>query len=443
MPPAPRPWTLVWLGLALTAAVAVPPLFLEPQPAGFVAPWASPLAGWTSKAAVAAALALAVACGAWGRPGEPRAGAAAAALAAAALLMTALHYDWVDVPYRVWQRGMYLTVLRHGHAPPHTYRPLPYGFARSLEWLTGDWTFACLVYRAFFTFWFLWGAYRFARLFHGPGRALAAVAPAVLLYPLSIYYYAGQLTDPLSHALFMLALLAIAEGRWPELAAALALGVMAKETAAVLVVSYLACHWRRGLPALAQAAAVGAAAAAAFLAVRLPFGWQPGNEDANGLQGLMISTNLGTGPLAAKLGLGPWADRLGLGRPVAVSTVSTVQNYLHPLYFVGAFLPAVAWNWRRLDGRLRPLLLTAVPLLLLGNLCFGWMYESRNYMPLVPLLATAALPPRRAAASPAPGGAGGDAPATKAAPRGRARGAPPPPAARRPGKPRPRGSRKR
>ena len=42
--------------------------------------------------------------------------------------------------------------------------------------------------------------------------------------------------------------------------------------------------------------------------------------------------------------------------------------------------------------------LTVVPLLLLSNLCFGWMYESRNYMPLVPLLATTAvaafLPPR-------------------------------------------------
>jgi hypothetical protein len=37
------------------------------------------------------------------------------------------------------------------------------------------------------------------------------------------------------------------------------------------------------------------------------------------------------------------------------------------------------------------LFLTLVPLVLASNLCFGWMYESRNYLPLVPLLATMAL----------------------------------------------------
>jgi hypothetical protein len=33
---------------------------------------------------------------------------------------------------------------------------------------------------------------------------------------------------------------------------------------------------------------------------------------------------------------------------------------------------------------------TLVQLLIVSNVCFGWMYESRNYMPLVPLLATMA-----------------------------------------------------
>src|SRR5262249_46204196 len=151
----------------------------------------------------------------------------------------------------------------------------------------------------------------------------------------------GQLTDPLSHALFLLALVCVVEDRWPTLAAALALGVMAKETVAIVVVSYLACHWRKGVPALAQTVVVGAAAAVSFLAGRVPFGWRPGNADLNGLSGLMISANLGSDRIADWLGLREVADRLGLGHPIAHSTVPLTENYLHPLWFVGVFLPFV------------------------------------------------------------------------------------------------------
>jgi hypothetical protein len=120
------------------------------------------------------------------------------------------------------------------------------------------------------------------------------------------------------------------------------------------------------------------ACVAAFLGTRLPLGWQPGNSDLNGLNGLMIGTNL------------------GFGKPVAKTPVPLYQNYLHPFWFVGPFVPFIAWHWQFLDRRLRVMLLTLTPTLLLSNLCFSWMYESRNYMPLVPLHATAALAfPRR------------------------------------------------
>ena len=77
-------------------------------------------------------------------------------------------------------------------------------------------------------------------------EALATLLPLPLLYPLSIFWYWGQLTDPVSHALFVLALIYIVEDRWLELAGALALGVMAKETAVILVPAYWACWWRKG-----------------------------------------------------------------------------------------------------------------------------------------------------------------------------------------------------
>jgi hypothetical protein len=193
-----------------------------------------------------------------------------------------------------------------------------------------------------------------------------------------VLYYWGQLTDPLSHALFVLALAWIVEDRPAELAAALALGVLAKETVVILVPAYWACWWRQGVPALLRAGALGAVCVAAYLAVRVPLGWRPGLGAINGTEGLMVGTNLGIGP------------PLYHGAP-GDERQTLLQNYLHPLLFVGPFLPAITWNWRRLDGRLRAVFLTVTPLLLLSNVCFGWMYESRNYVPLLPLLATTAL----------------------------------------------------
>jgi hypothetical protein len=112
------------------------------------------------------------------------------------------------------------------------------------------------------------------------------------------------------------------------------------------------------------------------LAARVPLGWGLGYGSINGTTGLMIGTNL------------------GFGEPIAQSTVPLWMNYLHPLLFVGVFVPAIAQRWPSIDPHLRAICLTVTPLLLWSNVCFGWLYESRNYMPLVPLLATMACTPR-------------------------------------------------
>ena len=211
-----------------------------------------------------------------------------------------------------------------------------------------------------------------------PDRALITLVPLVVLYPLSVVYYRGQLTDPLSHMLFVMAFIYLLEDRPLALAAAPAPGVLAKETAVIVAPAYLACYWRRGRRALFITVGLGSACLAAFLAARLPLGWQPGYDSINGTSGLMIGTNL------------------GVGTPITSSSVPLPVNYLHPLLFVGIFVPSIARNWPRIDPRLRALYLTVTPLLLLSNVCFGWLYESRNYMPLVPLQATMLLATGRA-----------------------------------------------
>jgi hypothetical protein len=377
VPKSKPSWLPAALGLGLIALVSLPPLVCERLPVDFLSP--SETAGWAGKVLVLVLMAAAVTAAAVAVRAEERwAPGLVVGAALLAALMTVWHWQVVDsnTGKAAWQRGLYLDILNHTSEAPHLYRTLPYGFTRTLERLTGDWEFSCLAYRWFFNFWFVWGAYRFARFFCGPGRSLLTLVPLALLYPLSVQYYWGQLTDPLSHALFAFSLLWLVQDRWLLLAASLALGVMAKETVVLVVFSYFVCSlspFPRGRPAFFKTGVLVLACVAAFLAVRLPLGWRPGNSDLNGLSGLMIGTNL------------------GFGNPVAHTPVPLYQNYFHPFWFVGPFVPLIAWNWGRLDRRLQLLLLTLTPTLLLSNLCFSWMYESRNYMPLVPVHATAAL----------------------------------------------------
>src|SRR5262249_39619851 len=152
------------------------------------------------------------------RVGDREAIRRAVAFMVLAALLTATHFIIIDrqtfdpqrFPYVLeWQKGDYRAVLNGGLAGhvPHVYRPLPYGFTRTIELSARDWRFACLAYRFFFTYGVLWAMQRFGQTFLSPGRAGWIILVYVILYPLSIWYYSGQLTDPLSHFLFILAMI--------------------------------------------------------------------------------------------------------------------------------------------------------------------------------------------------------------------------------------------
>ncbi len=369
--------------LTLLALLCIVPLLLEPHRNALLTPYPSTAATILTSAIVLFLMIVALTVRVHlDRPMEPRAAMLMVLFAALAAWMTLMH--WIEVDRRAeaqkFQQRIYLQQFQGKHEAPHNYRPLPHGFVCLLERITHNWDFACVSYRWFFTVWFLWASFRLARRYLDANRALLTLLPLVLLYPLSILRYEGQLTDPLSHTLFVLAFLYLLEDRPIALAAALALGIVAKETVIIVAPAYLACYGRRGWRAWLITAALGGACVAAFLAVRLPLGWRLNYGNINGTSGLMIDLNLGFGP--------PIPDRFP----------PLWENYLHVLLFVGLFLPVIAWRWRVLDPRLRALAVVVTPLLLISNVCFGWLYESRNYMPLVPLLATMALSRRRESA---------------------------------------------
>jgi hypothetical protein len=383
-------WRVVlgWLGLLAVAVLSIAPLLVIVAkqntsciPAvDFLQPSSSPVVAWGSEAGVVVIMVFVVALRAWAdRRDEPQPVLLFLFLVVLAGGMVVCHWLLVDRYCESWQREGYLSILTREAGAPHQFRALPYGFVRLLEWLTGDWVFACLAYRWFFSFWFAWGCYRFARLFLSPTAAFAALLQLPVFYPLSIMFYMGQLTDPLSHALFVLALIYVVQGRWIVLAVALALGILAKETVVLVVPAYWACTWRQGWPAVLRTAVLGVACVAAFFAARLPLGWHLSHEAINGTEAWMIGSNLGIA-----------YEPLGIGISY-VSTVPVYENYLQPWIFVAPFLPFIWLGWRQVDVRLKALFLTLTPLLLASSLCFGWMYESRNYMPLLPLLTTMAL----------------------------------------------------
>jgi hypothetical protein len=368
--------SLPWIGLLLVAALSVPPLLLERPEVTAVEEYSSPIIAWGSRAVVLAAMFAVIRVAVWSASsGDPWAIWAELPLVVLAGLMTAFHWQHLDGdPDRAaWQLDMYFKIFNHTQEPPHLFRALPYGFVRSLEHVTGDWTFSCVAYRWFFTWWFVWGCYRFARLWFSGPLSLLTLLPVAVLYPLSVWYYWGQLTDPLSHSLFVFGFIWTVQDRTALLAASLALGVLAKETVVLMVPANWACYWRGGVRPLLKAMVLGVVCVAAFLAARMPYGWYPGYEKLNGTERLMVF------------------DNLGIGEPYYHSAASWMENYLHPAQFVLPFVPFIAWGWRRIDARLKALCLVLTPLVLLSNLCFGWLYESRNYMPLLPLLGTAAL----------------------------------------------------
>lgn len=358
---------------------------MERRPIDFVSPYVSQLARLGRITLVVAIMfGIVLWRAALDRARDPAATLRAVVFMVLAALLTATHFIIVErqtfyperLPYVLeWQLRDYQAVLNAtlgGHVP-HVYRPLPYGFTRTIELATADWRFACVAYRFFFTYWVLWAMQRFGQIFMPPNRAGWIIVVYVLLYPLSIWYYSGQLTDPLSHFLFILGMIWIVQNRWAELAAAIALGVLSKETALLLVVAYWACYYRQGPAALRRTVVLGVIGVITYFAVRLHVGWAPSLRYINSNPVLMIR------------------DNLGLPGRQYKSIAPLWQNYLNPILFVIVWLVPAMTKWRAIDARLRAMAVVLVPLTLAVNLCFGWLYESRNYVPLLPLLVTMAL----------------------------------------------------
>ena len=278
-----------------------------------------------------------------------------------------LHYSWVDrgqyfrgTSNLDWQLGMHQAVLDlRPDNPPHSYRFLPNSFVRLFEQVTGDFAIARDSYRNVFGLLFFYAYYRFARLFLRHGGSLFCLALMAVIMPVSFRYYAGQLTDPMSHLSFVLAFLFLETQQFAYLVLAVTIGCLAKETIAAMAGYYVLFRWREH-SYITKSALIAFSTLAVCLLARM---WV--------LHGVPAYQQIsGTGFDQARRNLGNYFE--------------WIPGFI---YTAGIFIPFAIAGWKKSPWALRSLAAYWLPVLLFSGLFFSWLRESRNFVPLAMILA--------------------------------------------------------
>jgi hypothetical protein len=266
------------------------------------------------------------------------------------------------VPNEALQEQLHASVTRLSPTDvPHSYRFLPNAIVLWMQLAGVRFDAARDLYRLLTMLVLFYAIYRFARLYtHFLGGAIAMLLVCVV-YPISFENYIGQLTDPLSHLSFALAFLFLAAGDFASLVTVLLIGSLAKETVLALAGFYV-IFCRKEANYVIKSIALCAASFAMYIGVRL----------------LVLH-----GVLHYRQVSGTMPNHI-------------VENWLdikwHRLFLLtaGAYVPFLALAWRETPLLLKQLTFYLIPVLFVSSLLFGWLSESRNFMPVVFVLAVVA-----------------------------------------------------
>lgn len=391
---APRARPVVVVLVALATLVSLVPVFVSALHRADPLP--GPLQVVSGLLALSLPVVTALACWAWvplDVEARQRAGLFAL-LVALTVLQTGLHLVMVDRAPHVyssvsfddnthWQRVMHrqgaLERAPHPYFTPHNVRFLPNGFTQWLHVATGSFVVARTLYRLTFGLLLLLSIYTLARTWFSHRVGVASLLSYALIYPVSIRYYAGQLTDPMSHLSIVLGLRFLLRGPFAYFALCVVIGSLAKESVLALVPAHVAL-WRHDRGQVARSLALFAGALALGWVVR---------------------------------------DQVFAGRGVNADTIASVpfehvwRNLSEWRVWVPQTLLTLAPGaslvvaWRRTPPELRWLAVYLVVVLFASSLRFSWLREARNLVPAAVLLGIVAgawllgeLGPREEAASP-------------------------------------------
>jgi hypothetical protein len=243
-------------------------------------------------------------------------------------------------------------------AVPHSYRFLPNSIVRWMQLAHMGFEPARDLYRQMFGILLFYAIYKYARLYTSYSGALAAMLLAAIVFPVSFEIYRGQLTDPLSHLSFVLSFIFLETGDFALFLSTLLIGSLAKETILAMAGYYiLFCRKESNYPL--KVLVLCLASATVYFGVRVFV-----------LKGLMHYSQVS--------GVGwyhVWASW---------------QSRFWPTRFLmtaGAFAPFLALGWKETPLSLKRQVFFLLPILFISSLVFSWLHETRNYMPLVFVLA--------------------------------------------------------
>ncbi|MDQ2843210.1 MAG: hypothetical protein M3Y72_19665 [Acidobacteriota bacterium] len=280
-----------------------------------------------------------------------------------------IHHFYIDqasypagMSHLAWQiEAQHLVTELYPAIAPHSYRFLPNAMVRWLELLRVGFEPARDIYRLIVGLILFYAIYRYARLFTNYGGALIALLLSALIYPISFEFYFGQLTDPLSHLSFVLAFIFLETGDFAFLLTTILLGSLAKETVLAMA-GYYVLFCRKDSHYPAKSVTLCLSSLATYFGVRF---WVLHGA----LQYKQVS---GVTPAHA------WENWHG-GRWLAVFCLS-----------VGALAPFLIPAWKQTPAALKHQVLFLLPVLFISGLFFSWLAETRNFMPLVFVLAVIA-----------------------------------------------------
>lgn len=282
------------------------------------------------------------------------------------LLLVDIHLVYVDTPSNMscqffpentnleYQQYIHHEVMNLSiDAIPHSYRFLPDSFVSLLNFVTNDFPFSKMIYRETFMFLLLFSIYYYSRLYYSHQTAIVTLLLYAVVYQISIRDYAGQLNDPLSHFLFILAFIFIELDLFAYLFLAVIIGIMAKESIAAMAVYYVLIQVRsRRFPVKAILLLLSCLAVVA--AIRL-----------------YIVPDFSYEHISRA---GTW--------PLIKNNIFNYKRSWHQVFYtVGIFLPFVILSWKKSATSVKNLVMFLLPVLMLAHTIIGFLWETRNLIP--------------------------------------------------------------
>ena len=260
-----------------------------------------------------------------------------------------------------WQHGVQNSVIQMSpQVVPHSYRFLPNAIVRWIELAGVRFEAARDIYRALAGLALFCAIYRYARLYTTYLGSILTLLLVAAVYPISFEWYAGQLTDPLSHLSFVLAFIFLEMEEFPFLLTTLLLAVSEAVARGVLALSGFYVLFRQRERNLAKkAGALWACSLAMYFGVRmLVLKGTIHYQQVSGVSVGHILTNL--------------------------------KDRRWPTLFLitaCAYIPFLVLDWKETPASLKHMALYLLAVLFVSSLVFSWLVETRNFMSVVFVLA--------------------------------------------------------